>query len=286
MADKNRLTCPICKSTFFNLFPAGECQTCQQLVCGHCIQHGHPDHETSICQTCVLERTPYGQLSELKVKELVEILLDPETEQSPLAATVIGEKNDLTAVPSLCKALKSCRIDVRREAAKALGKLGSKEAATSLTDGLKDPEPVVRSNCIASLAKLNVQTIIPQIKEMLNDTSKQVAGYAVHALARLQRKDSSITLNNLVINHSEPFIRAEALLALSRLDPDTALEAALNCLKDDKKSVQISACKILEKLNNPQSIPGLIELIDSKPSTTVRMKAFSVLNKIEAENSP
>lgn len=280
MPDKQRLTCPICSSPFFNIFPAGECQACKQLVCGHCIQHDHPDHDTSICQSCVFKGTPYGQLSEMTVDELCSILASEAPQKSEIAATLLAEKEDLSAVTPLCLALDSRLTGVRRESAKSLAKLGSKEAIPFLEKGLADPEPAVRSYCIAGLARLEAYDALPKINGLLDDPSKQVAGHAVHALATLMNNEAVGLISDLVMNHPVPFVRCEALLALSRLQPDAALDPALTCLRDTEKSVQISALKILGKLKNPESIPNLMALLDADPPATVRINATAVLKQL------
>lgn len=285
MADKNRLTCPICTSTFFEIFPAGECQVCGQLVCGHCIQHDHPDHETSICQACVIKSTAYGQLSEMTTDELITIVNDPDSDRSPTAVIVLAEKKDVSAVSALCDALKSDRTGVRRESAKALGQLGSKEAIPSLTTGLKDPQPAVRSHCIASLAALSADAAIPEIRKLINDESAQPAIYAAHAIAELMKQEGLPILQDLLKTHDNPTVRSEALLAISRINKELAFHLALDCLNDPHKSIQISACKILTRLNDPQCIPHLKALVEKKPSASVRMTAQSAINKIEIELS-
>lgn len=81
--DKKTMTCPICNSTFFNIFPAGKCETCSRLVCGHCIHHDHPDHDDSICQDCMEKMTPRGRVAQMEEGELLAVLNDPSSTDSP-----------------------------------------------------------------------------------------------------------------------------------------------------------------------------------------------------------
>ena len=109
--DKKRLSCPICNSTFFNIFPSGQCQKCFQLVCGHCIQHDNPEHENSICRDCIEKLTPYGQLAEMDLNQLVIVLQDASSKQSPIVPRLLADRKDQDAVSHLCKALESNRIN-------------------------------------------------------------------------------------------------------------------------------------------------------------------------------
>lgn len=285
MSDKHALICPICNSTFFNIFPASTCQICETLVCGHCITHDHPDHQKSVCQTCLIKETPYGRLSELDSTDLITILQNPASEESALAAVIIAEKNDPASVAPLCQAMSDNRIDVKREASKALGILKDKSAVPYLLTGLDDPNPSVQSSCIKALSSIKAEEAVSRLKLLINNESKQVAGHAVHGIASILEKESLPFLKDIIENHDIPFIRCEALLTLSRLDKEAALESASACLAESDKSIQISACKILARLNDARSIPVLEKLIKSNPAVSVSLTAQSAIQKIEDENN-
>ncbi len=278
--EKKRLTCPICNSTFLNIFPAGECQKCHKLVCGHCIHHDNPDHAESTCQDCVEKMTPYGRISQMDQTQLFDILKDTSSKDSSMVARLLGDRKDNAFVDPLCHALKYDRIDVRREAAIALGKLKSNQAVPDLLIALNDSAPAVRSRVISSLAELGVKDALPQIKNQLKNPSRQVAGYAVAALEKLMGHDAIDILKDLVKNHKSSFIRCEALAILARLNHESALAAALKCLDDSKKEVIICACKIIGKLNDLEAAAKLQELIEKEPSPSVRITATATLNKL------
>lgn len=282
--EKKRQTCPICSSTFLNIFPAGECQVCSQLVCGHCIQHDSPDHESSICQNCIIKMTPYGRVAQMAENELLEILQDTASKESALVARLLGEKKYKTAVLPLCQALKSSRIDVRREAAIALGSMESNQAVPYLIDVLNDPEPAVRSRVISSLAKLGATEALPQIKKQLDDPSRQVAGHSVQALGKLMGHKACGIFKDLIQGHTSGYVRSEALAVLAGLNHEMTLAAALECLADPEKSVRISACKILIRLNDLEAAPNLEKLIEKECSASVRIMAQTTLNKLLATN--
>ncbi len=278
---KHRLTCPICSSTFFAIFPAGFCQVCSRPVCGHCIQHDNPDHPAgSICQDCVIKLSPAGRISELETDKLLELLKDPASPDSPLVAGLLGQKQDHSFVLPLCRALTSSRIDVRREAALALGNLGSQTAVPSLLSALKDPEPAVRSRAAVSLAKLDAKEAVPSLKKMKDDPSRQAAGHAVQALGQLLGSEACSLMNEMVHHHPSNFVRCEALAVLAGLDHETALSAALECLEDPVKAVVISACKILVRLNDLEAAPKLEKTIEKARSASVRMNARAALTRL------
>lgn len=275
--DKKQLTCPICSSTFIHIFPAGECQTCFQVVCGHCIHHDNPDHPSSTCQDCVQKQTPYGQVAQMDPDELLAVLHDSSSKNSPLAARLLGDRDDQAAVAPLCQALESNRIDVRREAATALGKLGGNQAISALLKALNDTAPAVRGRVASSLAELGEKEALPALIKQLDDTSLQAAGHAVHAVGKLMGKKACDLLKDMVQGHVSGFIRCEALTVLAGLNHEMALAAALECLDDPKKEVIISACKILTKLNDLEAAPKLEALIEKKLSASVRIAAQTTL---------
>ncbi len=276
-----KLTCPICSSTFFNIFPAGECQTCSQLVCGHCIHHDNPDHPKSICQVCINKATPSGQIALMNQEDLLTLLENPNSENRVLVAREMGDRGDSAFVSPLCKVLKSDQPDLRREAAAALGKLNSDEAIPFLIHLLKDLAPAVRSRAAASLADLGANDAIEPLINQIDDASLQAAGHAVWAVGKLMGQEACETLNNLIITHSSNFIRCEALAVLAGLDHDQALAAALECLNDPKKEVIISACKILAKLNDQKAIPVLEKRIETVTSALARLRVEATLNKLK-----
>ncbi len=275
-----KLTCPICSSTFFNIFPAGECQTCSQLVCGHCIHHDNPDHPERICQVCIGKATPSGRIALMNQEDLLILLENPNSENRVLVAREMGDREDPVFASPLCKALESDQSDLRREAAAALGKLDSDEAIPFLISVLNDSAPAVKSRAAASLADLGaVEAIEPLIKQ-IDDSSLQAAGHAVWAVGKLMGQDACETLNNLIKFHSSNFIRCEALAVLAGLDHDQALAASLECLNDPKKEVIISACKILAKLNDQEAIPAIEKRIATIPSALAKLRAEATLNKL------
>ncbi len=279
-SDGSKLSCPICSSPFLNLFPAGTCQTCSRLVCGHCVHHDSPGHSDSICQDCIEKLTPRGRIAQMEQTELLNVLKDPSSKDSPWAAHMLGERKDSTALEPLFQALESNRIEVRREAAAALGQFANERAVPWLLTALKDSSPAVRSRAACSLAELGAQKALTPIKEQLNDPSRQAAGFAVQALGKLMGDKACDLLNTVVHDHTSGFVRCEALAVLAGLNHELALTCALKCLNDPKKEVIISACKILSKLNDLEAAPQLQELIEKKPPASIRIKATATLNKL------
>lgn len=280
ITDSKRLTCPICSSTFFNIFPSGECQTCFRLVCGHCIEHGSPDHKASICQDCVEKATPYGQVKQMDPDELLQALQDPSSKNSTLVARLFGDRKDKTAVTHLCQALNSDRIDVRREAAVSLGKIGDPGAIPGLLHLLHDPVPAVRGRAALSLAELEAKEALPQLEKQVDDPSRQAAGFAVQALGKIMGSDVCELLEKWVLDHQSSFVRCEALTVLAGFNHEMALAAAMDSLDDPKKEVVITAIKTLAKLNDLEAAPRLENLIEKTYSATIRINAKTTLHKL------
>lgn len=280
MTDVHRLTCPSCRSTFVNIFPAGECRECGNLVCGHCIHHDHPDYEGTICQDCITRRSPMGRLGELEKDTLLSILSDPDSPDAPLVARLAGDRKDKFFLSPLCTALKSQRIDVRREAAVALGKIGESAAVGPLIERLKDDAPAVRGRAAGACGLIGDQSAIEPLKALLEDPSRQVAGNAVTALLRLVGKNGAPLLEDVARGHAFSIVRCEALTGLSLLDRDAGLTTAVYCLESEAKDVVICACRILADLNDVRAMPGLQKLLASNPKASVRMNAQAALEKI------
>ncbi len=279
-SDLHRLACPVCRSTFVNIFPAGRCDTCGQLVCGHCLQHDLPEREDAICQDCLFKQTPLGRLTETASKDLAGILSAPDSDESVLAARILGERGDDIAVDSLCAALSSKRTEVRREAAAALGSIPTEKAVPNLTAALNDPAPAVRARAAEALAQLSCSDAVPALKKQVNDPSSQAAGHAAHALKKLLKKEAADYFKSLADEPPSDFIRCEALGILADIDPDAALFSALLCLDSGSKKVLVFACKVLYRLNDIRAVPSLQKLMETRPPASVRIPAQAALDKM------
>ena len=279
-SDVHRLTCPVCSATFVDIFPAGTCDTCNLTVCGHCIHHDIPDQTGAICRDCLFRQTPLGRLTESASGDLSEILLDPLSEESVLAARILGKRGGKTALKALLKAIMSDRAQVRREAAAALGNINTNDTVSGLTRALNDPAAAVRARAAASLAQLGAAETVPSLKKLVDDPSSQAAGHAIRALKKLMKDEAAAFFTSLVREHPSDFIKCEALGLLADTDVDDALFAALDCLDSDKKKVVISACKILYRLNDIRSVPALQKLMEKKPPASVRITAQAALDKL------
>lgn len=280
--DSRRLSCPICRSTFVEIFPAGECGTCGQLVCGHCIHHDIPGREDSICQECMFQLTPAGRLSKMTVDDLIQILEDPVSDESALAAGILSKMPDPSTVAALCRALTSTRLDVRRESAAALGKLKNDAAIPHLLKALDDSSPVVQSRAAASLGQLQASDAVLLLKALVDNPSRQVAGHAVQALGKLMGKGADRFFNTLALEHPSDFIKCEALAILFDLNRDLAMSTALKSLASNDKKVVLFACKLLDRFNDIRAVPALQQLIEKQPAASIRITAAAVLKKILA----
>ena len=279
-SDIHRLTCPICNATFVDIFPAGTCDTCNQVVCGHCIQHDIPDQTGAICRDCLFKQTPLGRLTESASEDLCDILSDPLSGESVLAASILGERGGNIACASLCRALSSERPEVRREAAAALGNIKTDATVSGLSDALNDPADAVRARAAASLAQLDVADAVPILKKQVDDPSSQAAGHAIRALKKLLKDDAGSYFASLVRGHPSDFVKCEALGVLADSDADAALFAALDCLDSDVKKVVAYTCKILYRLNDIRAVPALQKLLEKKRPASVRIPAQAALDKL------
>ncbi len=277
---KQKSNCPICGSTFLNIHPAGECNVCFQSVCGHCLDHDNPEHNGSICQECLVKMSPYGRLKEKEPDELFAILEDSSSKDCHLVARLLGDLSEPAALSPLCRALKSERLDVRRESVTSLGKLGNEKAIPHLVEVLNDPAPVVRSRAALALAELDAKEALEPLTRQLDDSSRQAAGNAVRALGKLMGKEASNQLKTLIQNHKSTFIKCEALTVLIGLDHEMALDAALVCLHDQKKELALTACKSRTKLNYLEAVPELKKLMDTTASASIRINAQATLIKL------
>jgi HEAT repeats len=107
---------------------------------------------------------------QVKVEELCKALIeDPNYKVRVQAALVLGRLGDLTALPSLIKALEDQNKTVRAISAQALGQLADHQAADPLRDLLKrEGDPFVRAQTEKALALVSAEAGGKKAKIYLN----------------------------------------------------------------------------------------------------------------------
>jgi len=233
------------------------------------------------------------------------------------AANILGQLNDLRAVPPLINALGDDHFAVRGQAAIGLGALGDPASATALIEVLKtDDEAWVRKEAAKALGKIRHEKTTPALVEALKDKRWKVRLAAATSLGTVggaTSVDSLVTVLDNALEAKE--VREAALASLTQLrehidagtqvmtlkrDPDRtkrsraarllgviagplAVDALLDGLKDDEISVRLTVIETLEKLGDPRAVGPLETLLRHEEDQLVARRARNCLKTLKRE---
>lgn len=107
---------------------------------------------------------------ELRLRQWLEILNEPDPEMSMIAAGKLAEIRRQEAVPDLITAMQRRTPEVAAAAAQALGRIGDKSAIPALIQTLQRHRDVhVQTAAAESLGRLQAHTAIPALKQAITN---------------------------------------------------------------------------------------------------------------------
>jgi HEAT repeat protein len=150
----------------------------------------------------------------------------------------LGTLGDRDLLPELRAALHARSAAVRIDAAMAMGEFGCQEERPELVRLLGDPHPDVAAGAADALGRLGVREAIPKLRQIL-----QVP---------------------LRLGYFDSELRESAIHALVRLEAREAIPEFFLQLERPGISVVIAALKGLEHFHDPETLPHLVEVLNSE----------------------
>jgi len=99
----------------------------------------------------------------------------------------------------------------------------------------------------------------PIVSEFLHFSNARIREDAANTLARLRLKDGSVELRKLLVNDTDPIVRANAARVLGIAEDKTSFEALLDrATKDQDGRVRASAIRALGQLKNARATKPLL----------------------------
>jgi HEAT repeat protein len=161
-----------------------------------------------------------GSLARESLPTLVGLLRDDESKVREAAAQAVGQMGP-SALAALSGMLTHSDKYVRRNAVWAMGKLGpaALPALASLCRGLKDTDPRTASGAAQAIGCMGESgaEAIPALTEAMRGTNIVLCRLAAKALSQIGVPAISALVAHL--QHSDPFVRGEAALAIGWLGP-------------------------------------------------------------------
>lgn len=195
------------------------------------------------------------------------------------ALVSLGRMRAPEAIPALAEALDDPDAETRIAAVRGLGRTGLPRAAEPILerlrfDTLQVPErPLL--NALLNCTRSGPAVLVPYLR-FADDRMRPV-------LARLLGEIATADLEeDLLLLASDPLaeVRASSARALARAKPRLALTALGNLAGDDEWFVRLRAVVALGALEDPRTIPVLIETL-CDPNRYVRLRSAAALAGLE-----
>ncbi|EMA48666.1 MULTISPECIES: HEAT repeat domain-containing protein [Halococcus] len=243
------------------------------------MSHDH-DHDCGCDSGCGCESDPYSDDPEYE-----EIEDDPDPQLDPRKSPGFDHTLDSLA-----------DIEVGRDV--TLGEMTPDELTASDTDpvadasarellaDLEDGSKTERRRATLALAETDgsaaVVNALSQIA--LGDDDSDVRQFAIESLAKLRADDAGDVALAISHDDEDPWVRAEALVALDRIDREGYAERMEAALKDDHHAARRNALISLFKVRGEDIEDDAIEMA-TDPSERVREWAAHVLGGIDDDRA-
>jgi HEAT repeat protein len=196
-----------------------------------------------------------------------------------LALLAVGRMRVPEAIPALAEALDDPDEENRTVAVRGLGELGMPRAAVPILQRLSAGELQVSTNIVQDALINNCRSTPALAMSFLLKAVDSSRPILTRVLGEIASPDLDEDLLLLAADE-EPEVRASAARALAASKPGLALSILAGLMRDDEWFVRLRAVVALGDLNDPRSIPSLLEgLCD--PNRQVRMRSAHSLARLK-----
>ncbi|MFB3065251.1 MAG: HEAT repeat domain-containing protein, partial [Planctomycetota bacterium] len=203
------------------------------------------------------------------------------------AVRALAALETIEAYKVLLQVIAKSRGGVRAAAERAILEPPSPEIADwLLKEGLAHGNAGVRRVAVRSLGGVRRSGVAPALHKMLADKNKGVRMEAIAAVARQRDPAPAADLLKLARQKEDPELRAAAMSALGRIEPegDEVEAILLGLLKDGSVEERILAAEHAAKARSMAALPALLENLQHA-SMPVRSASVQALAKIRARQS-
>jgi len=225
-----------------------------------------------------------GILEALPEEDLQGLLPQTHSEEPDvrrLAATVLGKRVCVEALPRLVELLRDENGHVRSAAAGAAGRIGGEAAAAPLVALLDDPYPDVRQAAAKALKELGSRggemgRLVPSLLEpRLDSRGEEAAAAALRIVAALGGREITGRLKS-ALKDPRSRVRRAAVEALGSLEGADLPEALRPALTDEDPAVRRDALQVMGEGRRPGTLPLLLAMLGDE-DLWVRVRAVQAL---------
>ena len=185
----------------------------------------------------------------------------------------------------LIAAMRDENARIRFDAVHALGAIAEAPLSASqveaLADQLEHYDPIMRAATCRVFGRLRVAEVAPELIIALGDSSPIVREFAVEALGRVRAEIAVPHLLSMLIREKDrDSLAPQALLALARIAPASALDHFRKRLADKNVLMRRAAVEGLGRLKDRDSIDAIKQILAKDKSNEVRLAAHFALNAL------
>ena len=174
---------------------------------------------------------------------------------------VLSRLNIKEAIPTLVE-IAEREVGLRGVAVEALVEMSAEEAAVILSPLLSDPSNRLRRNLIEMMIKADYKAALPLVRPLLRDNAITVRETALAAVSKWKDLVSVEDVRNIAFSDPNPFVRPQAVLTLTRLLGQDALQDLEELADDLNVHVRRAVAQCLAEMEylTPEAKQALLRL--------------------------
>ena len=232
-----------------------------------------------------------GKLRDARATEVLIDMLgsDVNTYVRTASAEALGHIGDPQSIFPLMDALRDSCSFVRRSAIIALGQMQAKEAQGALINALGDSNFYVRRAAINAVGKLGLPELGNSLLPFLETNDPRLQRTTIIALRRLRAKETVTPMIDMLKGylhepnqHDLPVVKT-LVIALGELNASEAVPVLIDVLRG-YVGVRSLAATALAHIGDPQAVPALKDALADK-SINLQLAAIKSLGQLGGENS-
>jgi len=191
--------------------------------------------------------------NDAQILTLIDIMTNEQPDKSRLAALAISSQPKETTIPILVELL-TYKKKLRRF--NPVGKIFS--VFKKEEKDYSPPAKIVRRNAAWSLGLIGDNRAVQPLIKQLKTEDLELRREIIHALKRIADTQSTLLLNDILLNDENPYVRYDAAGALGEIKDGDSIYPLITALKNDKKWIVKAGCaEALGKLCDNKAVKDL-----------------------------
>ncbi len=190
---------------------------------------------------------------------------------------VLARLNMAEAIPTLVEIAEK-EVGLRGVAVEALVEMGAEEAAAILSPLLSDPSNRLRRNLIEMMMQSDYTSALPLIRPLLKDSAITVRETALAAVSKWHDLVAVDDVRDIAFSDPNPFVRPQAVLTLSKLLGQDALQDLIDLADDLNVHVRRAVAQGFANVSylTPEAKRVLIRLSEDEDTAEFTQEALEV----------